>query len=222
MRYFECMQNVLYSIDAKNRVAITVKDIMSRSQVIQSVMTNAQLFYPYRVSDGETPEIIADKYYNDPNRHWLVMFSNYIIDPYYDFPMSTHQFETYIVREYGSIETAQNTLHHVDEIESITNTRDRGQPEQRHSVSRAGVYEFDSRSGILKRRPLPTVSSGIWERQLAATQSIDGSDVEIRQFLVPISVYQFELTENELKREISLIDRRYADRIENELRTLMA
>ena len=41
---------------------------------------------------GETPEMIADKLYGDPNLHWIVMYVNGITDRYHQWPYLHHSF----------------------------------------------------------------------------------------------------------------------------------
>ena len=42
---------------------------------------------------GDTPEIIASKYYGDPEKHWIVLLANDIINPFFDFPLNYQEFE---------------------------------------------------------------------------------------------------------------------------------
>ena len=47
-----------------------------------NVKENILGFDYYDVKDGETPEMIAHKYYGDVNLHWIVLIANDIIDYY--------------------------------------------------------------------------------------------------------------------------------------------
>ena len=57
-------------------------------------------FLDYYIKDGETPEIIADKLYADPEYHWLVLLFNDIIHPYKDWPLDSFSLDKYIDRKY--------------------------------------------------------------------------------------------------------------------------
>jgi len=46
--------------------------------------------------------------------YWLVYFSIGLIDPYYDWPMTTDQFNAFILQKYGSYEAAVETIHHYE------------------------------------------------------------------------------------------------------------
>ena len=70
---------------------------MARASVIPSVLNNALVYYSYDVQDGDTPEIIAYKYYGDVNRFWIVLYCNQLNDPQWDWPLSSNKFKTNII-----------------------------------------------------------------------------------------------------------------------------
>ena len=41
----------------------------------------------YAIKDGESPDTVAYNYYDDPSYAWLVLLSNNIIDPYFEWPL---------------------------------------------------------------------------------------------------------------------------------------
>ena len=67
-----------------------------------AVKDNASLFYPYDVQDGETPEMIANKYYGSSEKHWIVLLFNDIIDPQYDWPLDQRTLIKYINDKYSN------------------------------------------------------------------------------------------------------------------------
>ena len=48
----------------------------------------------------ESPEMIADKLYDDPQLHWVILLVNDITDRYHQWPMSTPQFQAYVKDKY--------------------------------------------------------------------------------------------------------------------------
>ena len=69
-----------------------VTNLLKRVALRTKVRTNAALFDTYNVKEGQTPEMIADKLYGDPNLHWIVMYINNITDRYHQWPLTTPQF----------------------------------------------------------------------------------------------------------------------------------
>ena len=61
----------------------------------------------YAIKDGESPDTVAFNYYEDTSYAWLVLLSNNIIDPYFEWPLSVYDFQQFIKKKYGSIPAAQ-------------------------------------------------------------------------------------------------------------------
>ena len=109
MGYFQMFPDTLY--DAKGNGNYTVmKDIMTRVKLIASKKENILNFDYYNVQDGETPEMIAHKYYGDVNLHWTILVANDIVDYYNDWPMSVQKFEKFIFDKYDN----PQAIHHYE------------------------------------------------------------------------------------------------------------
>ena len=109
MGYFQMFPDTLY--DAKGNGNYTVmKDIMTRVKLIASKKENILNFDYYNVQDGETPEMIAHKYYGDVNLHWTILVANDIVDYYNDWPMSVQKFETFVFDKYEN----PQAIHHYE------------------------------------------------------------------------------------------------------------
>ena len=68
----------------------------------------------YEIQEGEAPDHVAFNYYDDQSYAWLVLLSNQIIDPYFQWPLSVYDFDQWIKKKYGSIATAQATTIHCE------------------------------------------------------------------------------------------------------------
>ena len=109
MGYFQMFPDTLY--DAKGNGNYTVmKDILTRVKLVASKKENILNFDYYNVQDGETPEMIAHKYYGDVNLHWTVLVANDIVDYYNDWPMSVQKFEKFIFDKYDN----PQAIHHYE------------------------------------------------------------------------------------------------------------
>jgi hypothetical protein len=60
------------------------------------------------IRDGDTPEIIADKFYGSPMYHWIVMLTNERYDYVNDFPLPIFELEKHIEDKYGFTEVEFN------------------------------------------------------------------------------------------------------------------
>ena len=87
-----------------------VTNLLKRVAVRSKVKTNVMLFDTYDVKEGETPEIIADKLYDDPELHWVILLMNDVTDIYHQWPMNNNQFLSYMNDKY----TDQDATHHYE------------------------------------------------------------------------------------------------------------
>ena len=109
MAYFDMFPNIYYSAKGDGKFTI-MKDILSRVKLIAKVKENILGFDYYDVQEGETPEMIAHKYYGDVNLHWTILVANDIIDYYEDWPMSTQRFEQFVFDKYEN----PQAIHHYE------------------------------------------------------------------------------------------------------------
>ena len=77
------------------------------------------MYDTYDVKEGETPEMIADKLYDDPELHWVVLMVNDITDRFHQWPMSAFQFEQYVKDKYDD----PNGILNICPIEAILNIK---------------------------------------------------------------------------------------------------
>ena len=98
---------------------------MVRTDLIPQLSKNPLVFYQYSIQEGDTPEIIADKYYGDSFRYWITLYSNpNIMDPQSDWPLTSQQFLIYLNDKYATaangssnvLSYTQGTVHHYEKI----------------------------------------------------------------------------------------------------------
>lgn len=110
--YFSKFPQMVYDIDDTGTQARAVVDIFHRAKFLEVVKQNLVVFYDYRVKEGETPEIIADKLYGSSQYHWVVLLTNDIFSLWDDWPLSYQQYVAFLTKKYGSVETASTTIDH--------------------------------------------------------------------------------------------------------------
>ena len=92
--YFDSFPKILYDSKGNGEVKV-VTNLLKRVAVRTKVKTNALILDTYNVKNGETPESIADKLYDDPELHWVVLMINDITDRYHQWPMYEQQFNNW-------------------------------------------------------------------------------------------------------------------------------
>ena len=77
-----------------------VKDIIRRVIFTDESFFNESNFQEYYVRDGETPDLIAQKFFDDPRLGWIVILYNTAFDPFYSFPLSRVSFDKFMTKKY--------------------------------------------------------------------------------------------------------------------------
>ena len=120
-----------------------VTNLLKRVAVRSKVKTNVLVFDTYDVKSGETPELIADKLYNDPELHWVVLMMNDITDRYHQWPLNENQFLAHINDKYSNVDA----VHHYEISQTSGDTTikiDIGTDNSDHSGATAITnYEYE-------------------------------------------------------------------------------
>lgn len=113
MQYFKTLPKIVYNNPITGD-PLVMTNIMTRASIIPSLLKNPLVFYQYNVQEGDTPEIVAFKYYGDAYRYWIVMFANQYLDPQFNWPLNYSEFGNYINDKYtltgNVISTTANTV----------------------------------------------------------------------------------------------------------------
>lgn len=99
MAYFDMFPEIDYNSKGDGKTT-TLKNLLTRVKVVAKVEEDIFNFDYYNVKDGETPEMIAHKYYGDINLHWTILVANDVIDYYEDWPMGVQRFEQFVKDKY--------------------------------------------------------------------------------------------------------------------------
>ena len=98
--YFNDFPRIKYDCTGNGNFT-TIQDIMTRIKVRDYIKENASIFSKYSVPDGFTPEMVAFQMYRDVDLHWTVLLFNQIINSYYDWPLSVHNFQRFVTNKYA-------------------------------------------------------------------------------------------------------------------------
>ena len=75
-------------------------NILKRVKFSDLTKDDKDYFITYDVQEGEKAEVIADKIYDDPEYHWVVLLFNNIINPYKDWPLGSLEIDSYVEKKY--------------------------------------------------------------------------------------------------------------------------
>lgn len=205
MKFFRSFPKIL---DNKGNY---VTNLLVRTDLIPELINNGSLFYQYDTQEGDTPEIIANKYYGDPYRYWLFLYGNNIMDPQWDLALSESNFNLYINSKYSAAANALNqsiiqytqttingyykTISSYDPVSQTTSTND---------------YQLDYDTYLT-----------IPQHQQLSTTLEDGSTVTTTITTYSQTIFDYEVSINENKRSVNILNERFAKDMENQLTTLL-
>jgi hypothetical protein len=100
--YFKDFPQFLYDFDygGVNKTSVVV-DVTRNIRVKKELLGNVALYDEYDIVDGETPEIISEKFYGTPEYHWIIMIANEKYDYRLDFPLPEPILQKHIKHAYN-------------------------------------------------------------------------------------------------------------------------
>lgn len=217
MFYFNTLPLINYTDFNGNKVVLS--NIMERVEVIPTQLNNLNSYYQYNIKDSDTPDIIADKYYGDSYRYWMVAFANQLLDVQGDWPMPANLFNDYIVDKYTSatanslniaantvtsgqvLAYTQSTIH--DYVKSVTT-----------------IDSISSESTTIKYT-IDAASYANVTNQTITKSFPGGATVTEIVTAYPQYIYDYEIEQNEEKRKINLFKSDFAGGLEKQFSTLL-
>lgn len=86
-----------YLIDGQ---AYTGMDITRRTGIVDRESLPASVYMEYTIRDGESPIVLADRLYDDPEMYWVIMLFNGIFDIEDEWPLDQVALDNYVTRIY--------------------------------------------------------------------------------------------------------------------------
>lgn len=198
MQYFDTLPKIVKTDANRNSVILT--DLMARCSIIPKILKSPMVYYEYDIQDGDTPEIVAYKYYGNSYRYWIVLFANQIIDPQWDWPLSSNNFDAYIENKYPSFNPFA-TVHHYEKI----------------------ITQYDSATQTTTTKKI-IIDQNTYNllNNSTNTYTLVTGPVTITITKEAVSYYDYELNLNESKRNIKILNSLYVNQLEQEFKALMA
>ena len=214
-RFFNYFPKKLYTSDNINGGLDTVTNIISRFGFEKTLKQNSAAFYKYQIQDSDTPEIIAAKYYDHPERHWIVLMFNDIIDPQYDWPLQYSTFINFVDKKYTANGSANTTVQTgLAWAMSVNNVQ--------------AYYKIVTRTNIDKESIVETIQvnastyANVVTPPIPTTIPLQSGDV-ITQTVTreKKTYYEYEMELNEAKRDIVLLKPDFVPQVEKEFKKVI-
>ena len=217
MNYFNTLPKIA-TIDYSGN-AIVLTNIMVRAEVIPSLLNNPLLFYSYDVKNDDTPEIIASKYYGDPYRYWIVLFANQLIDPQWNWPMNSNLLTNYIVEKYKSDAAAALAIP----VNTITDT-------QVIVYTQSTIKNYVKTISTTDSTSLETETTDYYLDLNTYNNTMESEEVrnfttgaQVTEIITKTTqtIYDYEISLNESRRSINLVNSSFVSSFEAQFYSLM-
>lgn len=214
-KYFNYFPKTLYTANNKTSGLDTVTNIIARFGFESKLKENSSAFYKYSIQESDTPEIIAGKYYENPERHWIVLLFNDIVDPQYDWPMQYQTFIDYVDNKYSAnnyADTANTSVSGLSWAMNVNNVQAYYKTVTRTSADGTTISEQI------------TVDANTWANVAATTTNFtlqDGTTITEKVTKSKQSYYEYEQLANEAKREIKLLKKDFVPEVEKEFKKII-
>ena len=115
------LPNLLYNFGASavDPKFLVSKNIWRRAEILREYKSSLAMFDEYIVQNGEKPEDIALKFYENPFYNWTVLVINDIINFHEQWPRSTRQLQEYCSAKYENPEATKDYI--TTEVKKGTN-----------------------------------------------------------------------------------------------------
>ena len=195
MAYFNELPNIstvsLLKDKSRSDERILVKNIFRRAKLRTDVDRAITAYEFYTIKEGERPDIIANKFYGDPELDWVILIVNNITSIRDEWPLSNNDLNTHMIDKYGS-ESALAEVHHY-ETREIRDQYNRTVLESGLEVDQNFVFSYTPIGGV--------------------TQDISAAG--------PVTNYEYERTVNDAKRVIRILKEEYVSALVSDMRSMM-
>ena len=205
-KYFNFFPNIYYNL-SDNKAQTLITNLTVRFSFEEKLKQNSVAFYRYRIKDGETPEMLANKFYGSPEKHWIILLMNNMIDPFYDWVLDDRTFNEYVKEKYSEqgvlagrtgLEWAKSNVHSRYKVVTLI------------TESGTTVEEFNI--------DLETYNETPDQYKIMTLQ--DGNVIEERITKKEKTYFQYEQEINESKRTIKVLKSDFLGLVESEFESV--
>ena len=218
MGYFRELPDIAYQSPLLHKNSSTdyhiIKNIFRRSKLFDYLKDNVLLFNKFVIGDGDRPDTIAESLYDDASLDYVVILVAGITNIHDEWPLQDYQVYEHTLAKYGS-ETEMNAIHHYETFEIKDN---KGSLILPPNLIVDADFKIDGTSSKFPSSIRYTLISDAGNTQL---DDKDEFSVLTDNIAFPVTNFQYEITENEKKREIDVLKSSYIGTFVNHLRDIV-
>jgi len=213
-KYFNFFPKTSYYKSKDSTSLDIVTNITSRFNFDDRLKQNASTYYKYKIKDGDTPEILASKIYGSPEKHWIILAMNNIVDPLYEWPLGQRTIGKFIEAKYSSSSYANTAYTGVTGLEWATNNTQAYYKVEKRTDTSTGLYREDRIRLDANTYANVVISDTNYTLE-------DGTPLRIVVSKETKTYYEYENELNENKRNITILKPEFVIDIEAEFINVM-
>jgi hypothetical protein len=198
MGYFKYLPDIKYdtkpiSYPFSESDFVVAKNFFRRFKVNDDFYSYAVFFRQYQVGDFEKPWQVADLAYSDPELDWMILLTNNIVNPLFDWPMDSYTFRKYLEGKYAD---PYGTIKHYETYE--------------HKDTAGVVVQ---KAGLIVDESFYYGSHKFYDSRLGTAVTLSGVTLA-----KPVTIFEWEEQQNEKSREIYLLKPEYVEGFKDNFR----
>ncbi len=206
MAYFEELPEISYisrlTNSNRNEDRILVKNLFKRAKLRTDIESAITAFNYYQIEEGERPDTLAKKIYDNEELDWVILITNNITNVRDQWPLSNNDLNSYMLDKYGSEENLTKVHHY--ETKEIRDSSNRLIMKGGLVVGEEFQFEYNSIVGV-------SSTGNIYNR---VTTNPDNARSQVTN-------YEYENRKNDEKRKIKILKREFVPVIITDLRNIM-
>ena len=200
--YFSQIPNISYdtkptSYPFSESDRILAKNFFRRYELNSDAFGYATFYTKYAVNQGVRIETIAHRYYGKPTYDWVIILTNNLINPQFSWPLNDYTIRKVAENKYG--DDTYSGVHHYETIETKS-----GQ-----TIGSKPVLALEG--GLRVDKTFYDSPFTYWN----GTQNVTVAGNTVSK---PVLNFDYEVAENEKKREIYILKKRYFNRFIEEFK----
>ena len=177
---------------------ITTKNFFRRYKISDDLFGYATFYKKYTIQDDIKIETIANQYYGSPLYDWVIILTNNFINPLFALPLNTQSVRQIAEDKYGETE-AYSGIHHYETIE------------KKSGQTVDGLDIIALKGGL-------TVDKKFYDSPYTYFNGTQAVTVNGNTVSKSVTNFEYELEENEKRREIHILKSTYLKRFVNEFK----
>tara|TARA_B100000579_G_scaffold420188_1_gene419609 strand:+ start:3241 stop:3909 length:669 start_codon:yes stop_codon:yes gene_type:complete len=177
---------------------IIAKNFFRRYKINDNLFGYATFYSKYSINQGVKIETIAERYYGKPTYDWVIVLTNNFINPQFSFPLEDSTIRKIAEEKYG--DDAFSGVHHYETIETKSGQTIGGKP-------------------VLALEGGLTVDKKFYDSPFTYWNGTQNVTVAGNTVSKKVLNFDHEITENEKKREIFILRKKFFIKFIEEFKT---